>query len=133
MAMGFLTRDQILGARDLKVVEVEVPEWGGRVRVSMMTGTERDGFEAETVIRRGKKVDVNMVNMRARLVARTVVDETGARLFSDEDVLELAKKSSAALNRVFETARVLNGLTEEATAEAAQGFPNGQSGDSISD
>ncbi len=98
--MGFLTRDEILGAVDLKVVEVAVPEWGGTVRVSMMTGTERDAFEAETVVRKGKRVEVNMVNMRARLVARTVVDEKGARVFSDGDVEGLAAKSAAALDRV---------------------------------
>ena len=98
--MGFLTRDEILGAVDLKVVEVAVPEWGGTVRVSMMTGTERDAFEAETVVRKGKRVEVNMVNMRARLVARTVVDEKGARVFSDGDVEALAAKSPQSLHLI---------------------------------
>lgn len=130
--MGFLTRDEILGAVDLKVVEVAVPEWGGTVRVSMMTGTERDAFESETVVRKGKRVEVNMVNMRARLVARTVVDEKGGRVFSDGDVEALAAKSASALNRVFEAARVLNGLTEEAAGEAAENFQNGQNGGSTS-
>jgi hypothetical protein len=133
MAMAFLTRDQILGAKDLTAVEVAAPEWGGTVRVRMLTGTERDAFEAETVTRQGKRMQVNMVNLRARLVARTVVDEEGARLFSDADVVELAKKSSAALNRVFEAAQRLNGLTEKAEDEAAENFPNGQSGGSTSD
>ena len=108
-----LTRDQILGAQDLTYEEVAVPEWGGVVRVRMMTGAERDAFEASTLVRRGKRVDLNMVNMRARLVALTVVDKAGARLFTERDVEVLAAKSSAALNRVFEAARVLNGLTEE--------------------
>ncbi len=130
--MGLLTRDQILGAVDLRTVEVDVPEWGGMVRVSMMTGTERDAFESETVVRKGKRVEVNMVNMRARLVARTVVDEAGVRVFSDGDVLALAAKSASALNRVFEAARVLNGLTEEAAGEAVENFQNGQNGGSTS-
>lgn len=130
--MGFLSRDEILGARDLKVVEVDVPEWGGVVLVSMMTGRDRDAFEAETVTRRGKQVDVNMKDMRARLVARTVVDESGARLFSDGDVEALAAKSSAALNRLFEVARKLNGLTDESEREAAAVFPPGQSDGFIS-
>lgn len=130
--MGLLTRESILGAVDLRTVDVDVPEWGGTVRVSMMTGTERDAFESETVVRKGKRVEVNMVNMRARLVARTVVDETGARVFEDGDVLALAAKSAAALNRVFEAARILNGLTEEAAGEAAENFPIGQNGGSTS-
>ena len=130
---GLLTRDQILGVQDLTFVEVEVPEWGGTVRVRMMTGAERDSFEAGTVTRHGKRIDVNVVNIRARLVALTVVDEKGERLFTEADVEVLARKSSAALNRVFEAARVLNGLTEEAAADAAQGFQNGRNGDSTSD
>lgn len=130
--MGLLTRESILGAVDLRTVDVDVPEWGGTVRVSMMTGTERDAFESETVVRKGKRVEVNMVNMRARLVARTVVDEAGVRVFEDGDVLALAAKSAAALNRVFEAARILNGLTEEAAGEAVENFPTGQNGGSTS-
>ncbi len=44
--MGLLTKDDILGADDLATEDVEVPEWGGCVRVRALTGTERDAFEA---------------------------------------------------------------------------------------
>ncbi len=131
--MGLLTRDAILSASDLSFEDVEVPEWGGTVRVKMMTGTERDAFEAGTVVRRGKRAELNLVNVRARLVALTAVDEDGNLLFSQADVEALARKSAAGLNRVFEAARKLNGLTEEDTAEAAEVFPPGRNGDSTSD
>lgn len=121
--MGLLGRDAILGATDLPSVDVEVPEWGGTVRVRMLTGGERDAFEAGTITRHGKKVEQNLVNIRARLVALCAVDEKGERLFGEGDVEALARKSAAALNRVFEAARLLNGLTEEAAAEAAAQFP----------
>ena len=130
--MGLLTRDAILGAQDMAHVDVEVPEWGGVVRIKMMTGTERDAFEATTIKRQGKKVSMNLVNIRARLVARTAVDEKGKLLFSEADVEALAQKSAAALHRVFEAARQLNGLREEDTAEAAEDFQPGQNGDSTS-
>ncbi len=122
--MGLLGRDAILGAVDLAHVDVDVPEWGGAVRVRMLTGGERDAFEAGTITRHGKKIEQNLVNIRARLVALCVVDEAGARLFSEADAEKLGQKSAAALNRVFEAARVLNGLTEEAAAEAAAQFPD---------
>lgn len=131
--MGLLTRDAILGAVDLVHQDVDVPEWGGTVRVRMLTGTERDQFEASTMIRRGKKVDMNLVNIRARLVAMCVVDEKGNQMFSDADVEALAKKSSMALHRVFEAARHLNGLTEEEAWEAKENFSGGLNGDSTSD
>ena len=121
--MALLGRDQILGAVDLEHVDVDVPEWGGTVRVRMMTGAERDAFEAATVVRHGKKVETNLANIRARLVALCVVDEKGERLFSEADAEALGKKSGSALGRVFEAAQRLNGLTEEAAAAAEAQFP----------
>lgn len=131
--MGLLTRDAILGAVDLVHQDVDVPEWGGVVRVRMLTGHERDQFEASTMVRKGKTMNVNLVNIRARLVSLCVVDDKGNRMFTDADVEALAKKSSMALHRVFEAARHLNGLTEEAAGEANENFTAGQNGDSTSD
>lgn len=121
--MALLGREAILGAVDLPTVDVEVPEWGGTVRVRMLTGTERDAFEAGTVIRQGKKVEANLVNIRARLVALCVVDENGLRLFTEADAEKLGQKSGAALGRVFEAAQKINGLTEGAAAAAEEQFP----------
>ncbi len=120
--MALLGRDQILTAQDLPTVDVDVPEWGGTVRVRMMTGGERDAFEAGTITRHGKKIEQNLVNIRARLVALCVVDEKGQRLFSEADAAALGQKSAAALNRVFNAAQQLNALTEEASAAAEEQF-----------
>jgi hypothetical protein len=122
--MALLGRDQILTAQDLPTVDVDVPEWGGTVRVRMMTGGERDAFEAGTITRHGKKIEQNLVNIRARLVALCVVDEKGQRLFSEADAAALGQKSAAALNRVFNAAQQLNALTEEASAAAEEQFPD---------
>lgn len=122
--MALLGRDQILAAQDLPTVDVEVPEWGGTVRVRMMTGGERDAFEAGTITRHGRKIEQNLVNIRARLVALCVVDEKGQRLFSEADAVALGQKSAAALNRVFNAAQQLNALTEEAAAAAEEQFPD---------
>ncbi len=116
----FLTREDILRAQDLPVEEVHVPEWGGWVRVRGLTAEERDRFEASILEGQGKHTRVKMENIRARLVALTVVDEVGHRLFSDEDVAALAKKSAAAVQRVFDVAMRLSGLTEEAVEELAK-------------
>ena len=39
---GLLTREAILGAAPLRHEDVSVPEWGGVVRVSEMSGAARD-------------------------------------------------------------------------------------------
>lgn len=129
----YLTRTGILEASDLIFEDVAVPEWGGMVRVRGLTGAERDGFEASVVERQGKQTKLNMANIRARMVALTVVDADGKRLFSDADVAALGRKSGVALNRVFEVAQRLSGITEADMTELEKNSDSGQSEDSISD
>ena len=109
--MTLLSKTAILAAQDLQTEDVEVPEWGGAVRVRSFTGRERDAFESSMVRGDGKDRKVDLTNMRARLVGLTVIDETGQRLFTDEEVDLLGAKSGAALDRVFAVAQKLNGLS----------------------
>ena len=109
--MSLLSKTAILAAQDLQTEDVEVPEWGGAVRVRSFTGRERDAFEASMVRGDGKDRKVDLTNMRARLVGLTVIDETGQRLFTDEEADLLGAKSGAALDRVFAVAQKLNGLS----------------------
>lgn len=109
-------RDEILGRDDLPVEVVTVPEWGMDVRVRALSGAERDAYEASCLKRMGgkaDKVEMTFENIRARLVARSVVDEAGARVFTDADVASLGAKNAAALNRLFEVAQRLSGLRGE--------------------
>lgn len=127
--MKLLTRDAILQAEDLPTEDIEVEEWGGAVRVRALTGAERDAFEQSIVEQRGKSTRVNMRNIRAKLVALTVVDADGKRLFSDKDAELLGKKSAAALDRVFEVAQRLSGLSPEDMEELSGNSEEGQSED----
>lgn len=115
----YLNRDEILKLNDLPVEEVYVPEWDAWVRVRGLTGAERDRFEQSIVEQRGKATRMNLRNIRAKLVALTVVDEQGNRVFSDEDAEALGRKSASALNRVFEVAQRLSGLRQEDVEELA--------------
>jgi hypothetical protein len=109
-----LSREQILAAADLPRETVEVPEWGGSVIVSTMTGADRDAFEASVVTADGKP---NLRNMRAKLVAASVVDESGARLFRASDIEALGGKSASALERITKAAQRLNRLGDEQLEE----------------
>lgn len=126
-----LSRDDILDAADLPRELVEVEEWGGAVYVRALSGTERDAFEASIITQRGKRVEPNLQNLRAKLVALAVVDEDGERLFSDGDVQALGRKSAAALDRVFGVAQRLSGLSPgdvEDLAKNSASDPSGGSG-----
>lgn len=108
-----LDRERILAIPDIHTESVDVPEWGGALTVRGLTGDERDDFEAACIRGKGRKTEFNLRNARAKLVVRSCVDATGARLFSDEDAAQLGKKSAAALSRVYEVAARLSGLTDE--------------------
>jgi hypothetical protein len=139
-----LSREEILEAQDLETEIVPVPEWGGDVRVKGLTGEERDSYEAACLQERpsydakGKQVRGrtemarNLSNVRAKLVARSIVGEDGERLFTDHDVAVLGKKSAAALERVFDVAARLSRLSDEDVEELAGNSDAAQSGDSPS-
>jgi hypothetical protein len=119
--MAILSRDQILAVDDLPRETVEVKEWGGELIVRTMTGAERDAFELSLLKQgKGKKQEVNRENFRARLVAATAVDESGDPIFQAADVTELGKKSSLALQRVFNVSARLNGFTDADIEELAK-------------
>jgi len=115
----YLTKEAILGANDVEVREVEVPEWGGIVGVRGMTGRERQKYEESL---QGKKGQINTRYALEKLVALCVVDKDGNRLFSDDDIAALSKKSARALMRVAKVATELSGLTKEDMEEMVENF-----------
>lgn len=113
--MAILTKEQILAADDVKRVKLEVPEWGGEVYISTMSGTARDEFETGILSNaKGGKVG----NARARLAASTITDELGNLLFTANDIEALGLKSQAALDRVVVESQRLNKLTNDDLEEA---------------
>jgi len=110
-----LNKDQILKADDLPFKDVEVPEWGGTVRVRAMTGAERESFEAAIYDMSGEKAKFLRQDFRAKLLCRTIVDEQNKRLFSESDIAALSAKSAKVLDRLMEVAQGLSGLSREET------------------
>ena len=119
--MAVLTRDQILAADDLKTEEVEVPEWGGSVLVRTLTAHERDVFEDGLIKTKGRgrnqTREMQLEDVRAKLACLTIVDAGGVQIFNRADMLELGKKSAGALNRVWDVASRLSGMTNEDVEE----------------
>ncbi|MFA5160919.1 MAG: hypothetical protein WC421_01625 [Elusimicrobiales bacterium] len=127
-----LNKDQIKTVPDIETLDVEVPEWGGTVRLKSLTGAERDRFEAGVVQGQGKSATVNMQNLRAKLVAQSVIGEDGKPLFTEADANWLGEKSAKALNRLFNAAQQLSGLSESDVKELAGNFTAARSESSIS-
>jgi hypothetical protein len=111
-----LNRAEIIGAQDLKTVDVDVPEWGGTVRLRMLSAAER--FAVNEAANVGGEFDP--ATFQTTLIERTAVNEDGTPVFDKGDAAALAAKSSGAISRVFEAAAQLNGLGPKPT-DAAEG------------
>lgn len=112
--MPALSRETALKADDLPRERVDVPEWGegAYVYVRPLTATERDSWEMYAVEMRGRwKSESVFPGLRASLIVRCAVDDDGNRIFLDTDVDQLGDKSGKALDRIWEVATRLNGMT----------------------
>jgi hypothetical protein len=156
--MGMLTKVQILEARNRRKTQIiDVPEWfeNGQVIIIELSGKERDAFEADMVqVSSNGNNKINLRNIRAKLVARCVVNpddfdikevwkngyvdgytamlkegHTVTRMFNDVETNDLGDVSATALQRVFEAAQRLSGITKEDVKELAGDLKNDQSAD----
>ena len=114
--MAALTKDQILSADDLGLLKVSVPEWGGDVYIRVMTVGERDAYEREWV---GKR-ETGIENFRSKFLARCLCDETGKRLFTDEEIVLLATKNARICSTLWSKAMKHNAITNEDVEELAK-------------
>jgi hypothetical protein len=134
MRRDMLTRDQIL-ASELPDELVDVPEWGGKVRVRGLSAEDMEKND-RSLMEQGQdgtyrpKSELPL-NMNTAFVVRCVVNDDGTPMFSEEDVEVLAKKSGAAIQRVWKVARRLSGRGDE--EELAAAFAAAQNGSSSSE
>lgn len=124
----------ILGADDLELVRVPVPEWGGYLFVRTVSGVEWDQFEVDAIERKEKQGTAeNQRNLRARFVALVATSSAGLPIFTPDQVEALGAKSARALTRVFRAGRKLNPLTDadiEELTKNSDGAPSDGSGTS---
>jgi hypothetical protein len=112
-----LNREAILNAADIKYEDVDTPEWGGITRVRMLTAKDRSAFEYWCY----KNTDSEKVTeMYPRICVACIVDESGNRIFQDDDIEVLMQKNGTILRRVAEAAMKLNKLSSEDVEEAAK-------------
>ena len=104
-------RDELLGLVSQPARLEPVHFFGKSVFVREMTGAERDAFEAAQV--EAGKDGKALVNFRARLLVQVLVDETGARIFTDADAAEIGKLPARGLSKPFDVASKVNSLTPE--------------------
>lgn len=131
--MALLTKDAVWQANDIQIEDVPVPEWGGEVRLRGLSGTERDRFEALSLVKgKGGTKEVNTRNLRARLIAACAINEDGSPMFDSNDILHLGQKSAVALERLFSAASKLSGMSAKDVDELTENLDSDQSDSSTS-
>lgn len=106
-----LSADDLLSATELPQEAIELGRLG-IVYVRGMTGKERDAWEASLMRGRGAERRADTRNARARLAVRCLVDAQGNRLFKDDDAEKLGNIRVDYLQKVFEAAQRLSGVTD---------------------
>ena len=80
-----------------------------------LTSRDRDNFEASVVGVDGHR---DLHNLRARLVAKCLVDEEGKPIGSEDEIGDL---SAQFVGAVFDKVRELNGMDADDVEEAGKG------------
>lgn len=101
-------------AKKTKVEPVTVD--GTTYHVRRLSGDERDSWEAQhhEFTEAGK----GFAQFRGRLLVRCLCDEAGKRLLTDDDLSAVGEIDAAIVVPLFEAARKLNGIGQEAADEA---------------
>lgn len=115
-------RDKILAAEDIASEMVDVPEWGVKVEVRGMNGSDRSRIldAAAAAGTNGLSVGAMYVDT---VIATAYDPETGLRVFSDADRDSLLGKSASAIDRLAEVGMRLSGMSVEAQDNAKKRFP----------
>jgi hypothetical protein len=135
--MKCLTLDLIKDADDATLEPVPCPEWGGKVFVRNPTGEERNAFEQEGMVRRGRNREVNLRDLKERLVIWFACDAERRPLFDRDKLKEqlpwLRKKNAAPINRIADTALRLGGWTDQDVEDMVGNSESGPNSNGISD
>ncbi len=126
--MALLTKEQINEADDRPTLELEIQEWGGRVLLRTLSGTQRDGFESGIMDKNGNPTKLH--NLRARFAALVLVNEDGSPMYSEQQVVQLGNKSANALTRIWDAGREFNKMDADAVESAEENSEAAQSGSS---
>ena len=131
--MTLLNFDDIVASQDKEYEDVDVPEWGGTVRIATMSGEDRDRWElsmmqADDSSERGFKLNFDAYS-RVRLVAMCLVDDNFNRIFVTKEQIErLSQKSGKVMDLLYDVAQRVNGITDEDIDDLEKNSVSAQNG-----
>lgn len=100
----FLDASAILAADDFEYEEVDVPEWGGKIRLKPLSAKDAEDFDRQVSKKNGDN------NLLSRILATHAVDETGKPLFTMSQLTELSKKNLIVIKRLVRICQKISAL-----------------------
>ena len=132
----FLNRDQILAQKNFGIKEIDVPGLGGSVCIRKWSGKDRAKFLQASISIDGGNVDVKyekIFDNMSLVVALSLCDETGTRMFNDDEIELINELNSDAIQSIYQKSLELNSLIQDSLKETAKNSNAIQNEDSISD
>lgn len=114
--MALLTKDEIFEADDLQYIEMEIPEWGGSVRIGVLSGYDRERFEKEWT--EDKVLDE--FQARVNYLAACLIDENGKPMFTRDELHKLNKKNWLILERIIKRSMQLSAIGNKSVEALAK-------------
>lgn len=107
-------KNAILQASDLKVKEIEVPEWHLSIFIRTFSGRVRDAVDKFIASKIDTKTGAltDPTGIRSFVLVHSLCDEKGRLIFSIDDIPDLEEKDAGVLQSLFEQAQELNGMSE---------------------
>jgi hypothetical protein len=131
-AMKMLTKADINTSDDRKKEVFEVPEWGGAVYISEITGLDR----AAIVEKHGQLKEAGQTQqafaMQDAMLTMALTDQNGDPLYTAEELPVLKKRNGNVLERIVKRAMEVNGFMPGAEEAAVKPSGEVQSGGSDS-
>jgi hypothetical protein len=105
-----LSKEKLLAA-EIERERVEI--LGDCVWVRGMTGTERDQWEQAVLYYQKKSKTESYDQFRASLVVRTVCDENGVRLFTDDEIAKVGAMPCAVVDKLYSVGASLSAVSQK--------------------
>ena len=106
-----MLKDLIAGAKDVEIIEADVPEWGTKVWLRQLS--------VEARLKLMEKVnDDNVSKLSVYVLLHTLCDQDGVLVFGPDDYDVLAVKNARVIDRLGKLAGETNMMTGSAVEDA---------------
>lgn len=112
-----LTADQLLGADDLRSETMDIPEWGGAVKVQALSVRALNECNRKATV--GGEVDAE------KITVQVVIEGLVEPKLTDDMAGQLAMKSAAVINRIGAKIFELSGVDDATLAGNEARFSEG--------